>query len=56
MYFGGDPCFAQPEEVPLDPFARDETVVAGELTRVVARPENQVVSLGDRDQFPVFFH
>jgi hypothetical protein len=53
---GGDQCFAQPVEVQLDPLARDETVVAGELARVVAGPENQVVSLGDHDQLLVFFH
>jgi hypothetical protein len=52
---GGDPCFAQPLEVPLDPLAQNETAVAGELVGVVARPEYQVVSLGDRDQFLVFF-
>jgi len=40
----------------IDPLARDETVVAGELTRVVAGPENPVVSLGDHDQFLGFFH
>ena len=33
-----------------------EAVVAGEFAGVVAGPENQVVSLGDHDQFLVFFH
>jgi hypothetical protein len=53
---GGNQCFAQPIEVSLDPLAQDETVVAREPTRVVAGSENQVVCLGDHDQFLVFFH
>ena len=40
----------------LNPLAEHEAVVAGELTRVVAGPEDQVVSPGDHDQFLVFFH
>jgi hypothetical protein len=31
--------------VSLDPFAQHETLVAGELTRVVAGPENEVAKL-----------
>ena len=42
---GGDQRFEQPVEVPLDPFAQNETMVAGELAGVVAGPEDQVVSL-----------
>jgi hypothetical protein len=53
---GSDQRFQQVVEVSLDPFAEHEAVVAGELTRVVAGLENQVVSLGDHDQFLVFFH
>ena len=48
--------FEQVVEVPLDPLAQHEAVVAGEAAGVVAGPENQVVSLGDHDQFLVFFH
>jgi hypothetical protein len=40
----------------LDPLGQDETMIAGQLTRVIARPENQVVGLGVHDQFLVFFH
>ena len=39
----------------FDPLTQHETVVAGEAAGVVAGPENQVVSLGDHDQFLVFF-
>ena len=53
---GGDQGFQQVVEVPLDPLAQHEAVVAGELAGVVAGPEDQVVSLGDHDQFLVFFH
>ena len=53
---GTDQRLQQTIEVSLDPLAQDEAVVAGELTRVVAGPEDQVVSLGDHDQFLVFFH
>ena len=51
---GGDQRFEQPVEVPLNPLAEHEAVVAGKLTRVVAGPEDQVVGLGDDDQFLVF--
>jgi hypothetical protein len=51
-----DQGFQQAVEVALDPFAQHEAVVAREPTRVVARPEDQVVRLGDYDQFLVFFH
>src|SRR5271157_1030944 len=53
---GGDQRFEQPEKVTLDPLSKHEAVVAGELTRVVARTANQVVSPADHDQFLVFFH
>ena len=53
---GGDQRFEQPIEVSFDPLAQHEAVVAGEFAGVVAGPENQVVSLGDHDQFLVFFH
>jgi len=53
---GGDQRFQQVVEIALDPLAQHEAVVAGKLTRVVARPENQVVCLRDHDQFRVFFH
>ena len=53
---GADQRFQQAVEVSLDPLAQHETVVTGELAGVVAGPENQVVSLGDHDQFLVFFH
>ncbi len=53
---GGDQRFEQPIEFSFDPFAQDEAVVAGEFAGVVAGPENQIVSLGDDDQFLVFFH
>ena len=53
---GADQRFQQVVQVPLDPLAQHETVVAGKLAGVVAGPENQVVSLGDHDQFLVFFH
>jgi hypothetical protein len=33
---GDDEGFEQVVEVPLNPFAQHETVIAGELTRVVA--------------------
>ena len=53
---GGDECLQQVVEVSLDPLAEHEPVVAGEFAGVVARPEKQVVSFGDHDQFLVFFH
>jgi hypothetical protein len=43
-------------EVPFDALTEHKTVVPGELAGVVARPENQVISLGDYRQFPGFFH
>ena len=53
---GLDKGFEQVVEISFDPFTQHETVVAGKLTRVVARPENQVVGLGNYDQFRGFFH
>ena len=53
---GGDQGFQQPVEVSLDPLAEHEPMVTGEAAGVVAGPEDQVVSLGDHDQFLVFFH
>jgi len=53
---GGDHCLQQVVEVPLDPLAEHEPMITGEAADVVAGPENQVVSLGDHDQFLVFFH
>ena len=38
-------------ERPLDPLAGDEAMVAGKPAGVSAAPENQVVGLGDHDQF-----
>ena len=52
---GGDQRFEQSVQVSFDPFAQNEAVIARELTGVISRPENQVVSLGDHDQFLVFF-
>ena len=52
----GDQRLQQVVEVSFDPLAQDETVVAGKLTRVVAGPENQIVRLGNHDQFLVFLH
>jgi len=43
-------------EIAFDPLAEHEPMITGEAARVVARPEDQVVSLGDHDQFLVFFH
>jgi hypothetical protein len=43
-------------QVALDPLAQDEAVVAGEVARVVAGPEDQVIGLGDYGQFLCFSH
>ncbi len=51
-----DQGFQQVVEVALDPLAQDEAVVAGEFAGMDAGLEDQVVSLGDHDQFLVFFH
>ena len=40
----------------IDPFAQHEAVIAGKLARVVAGPENQVIRLGDHNQFLIFCH
>jgi hypothetical protein len=49
--FGQDQCLQQIVQIPLNPFAQHEAVVAREFTRVIARPQNQVIRLGDDDQF-----
>ena len=54
--FGSYQGLQQVLEVPLNPLAQDEAVVAREFARVVTRPEDQVICLGDHDQFLVFFH
>jgi hypothetical protein len=38
-------------EVPFDPFAQHETMIAREFAGVVARPQDQIVSLRHNDQF-----
>ena len=52
---GPDQDFQQVVQVPFDPFAQHEAVVAGEFARVVARPQDQVIRLRDDDQFFVSF-
>jgi len=51
-----DQGFQQVVEIAFDPLAEHEPMITGEAAGVVARPEDQVVSLGDHDQFLVFFH
>jgi hypothetical protein len=43
-------------QVPLDPLAQHKPVVAGELARMVAGPEDQVIRLSDHDDFLLSFH
>ena len=47
--------FQQIIEISFDAFAQDETVIAGEFAGMVAGPQDQVIRLGDDDQFFVPF-
>jgi hypothetical protein len=51
---GPDQGFQQVVEVPLDAFAQHEAVIAGEPARVMEGPQDQVVGLGEDDQFFLF--
>jgi hypothetical protein len=53
---GLDQNFQQVVQIPFDAFSQHKTVVPRELSGVAARPENQVVSLGDHGQLLGFFH
>ena len=53
---GLDQPLQQAVEVAFDAIAQDVAVIAGEATRVIAGPEDQVVSLRDHYQFLLFFH
>jgi hypothetical protein len=53
--FRPDEDFQQVVQVPFDAFAQHKTVVAGEFARVIARPQNQIVSLRDDDQLFMTF-
>jgi len=47
--------FQQAVKVPLDTFTQHETMVAGELAGVIARPQNQAICLRYYDQLFVLF-
>ena len=46
-----DQDFQQVVKVPFNSFPQHKTVVAGKFTCVIARPQDQVIGLGDNDQF-----
>ena len=46
-----DQYFQQFVEIPLNPFAQHEAVIAGKLAGVVARPQDQVIRLRDNRKF-----
>jgi hypothetical protein len=53
---GGAPlhqCLRQVVQAPLDPLAEHEAVIAAELAGMTAGPNDQVIRLGDDDQFLV---
>jgi hypothetical protein len=56
LVLGLDQCLRQAVEVAFDAFAQDVAVIAGEATRVIAGPEDRVVSLRDHYQLLLFFH